>query len=179
MKIGPCMALAAAVAAGAAAPVLAEQSAADLRRLGNEAVRAVTRPATLARGAAEGCAADGNSTAEAGAQVFSNTWQSDGYTTFQHVIEGAPGKVNLVLNACTSASGGETVAVYRVDAQGVRKTPRIMSVIATLRGNARSASVTLARPPRGEQTSRLPIMIVVENASGREHTGEYRLTATR
>ena len=117
--------------------------------------------------------------AQQGPQVLANRWQSDRYTSFRHIIEGPPGRVNLVLDACTSASGGETVAVYPIDRHGVRKTPRIMFVIATLRGNARSASLVLPKPPRGQRISKVPIMVVVENASGRPHSGAYRLTVTR
>ena len=117
--------------------------------------------------------------AQQGPQVLANRWQSAGFSTFRHVIEGPPGRVKLVLDACTSASGGETVAVYPTDRQGVRKSPRIMFVIATLRGNARSGSLVLPQPPRGQKVSKVPVIVVVENASGRPHNGSYRLTVTR
>jgi len=38
------------------------------------------------------------------------------------VLDAEPGKVTLMLKAKTTASGGETVAVYFADAQGNRKT---------------------------------------------------------
>lgn len=111
--------------------------------------------------------------------VLANRWNANDYTTFRHVIEGPPGKVNLSLKACTDASGGETVAVYLMDRNGARKTGWRMFVIATRKGNARSGSLTLPMPARGQTLSKLPIMVVVENASGRPHVGEYQLTVTR
>lgn len=112
-------------------------------------------------------------------QVFADHWSSDRFTTFRHVIEGPPGRVNLKLDACTSASGGETVAVYLTDAQGARRTGWRLFVIGTRNGNSRSGTLTLPPIARGRKIGRLPIMVVVENASGRPHTGQYRLTVSR
>ena len=186
------------MAASVAAVPLSAQSAADLTRWGKDVARTAVAPRAplpnFAPGCAVGAPAGGDASegiigekrgaeeygaGQQGPQVLANRWQSDRYTSFRHMIEGPPGRVNLVLDACTSASGGETVAVYPVDRRGVRKTPRIMFVIATLRGNARSASLVLPKPPRGQRISKMPIMVVVENASGRPHTGAYRLTVTR
>lgn len=196
------------VAASVVAVPLSAQSAADLTRWGKDVARTVVPPRVpmphLAPGCAAGAPAGGDASegiigekrgaegiigekrgaeeygvTQQGPQVLANRWQSDRFTSFRHLIEGPPGRVNLVLDACTSASGGETVAVYPVDGRGVRKTPRIMFVIATLRGNARSGSLVLPKPPRGQKLSKVPVMVVVENASGRPHTGAYRLTVTR
>ena len=117
--------------------------------------------------------------AESGAQVFENSWDSDSYTTFRHVLQGRPGRVKLTLDACTSASGGETVAVYLMDPSGARKTGWRLFVIGTRKGNSRSGTLVLPAPARGQAISKLPIMVVVENASGRSHTGSYRLAVTR
>jgi hypothetical protein len=110
---------------------------------------------------------------------FSNSWNSDEFSTFPHVIEGPPGKVNLVLDACTTAGGGETVAVYLADANGRRKTGWRQFVIATKQGNSRSGSLTLPKPAAGQNVSRVPILVIVENASGRPHQGFYRLSVSR
>lgn len=185
------------VASVAAVP-LSAQSAAELNRWDKHVARTVVPPRAPLPNLDRGCAlnsavagkgsqgiigekrgAEEYGVAQQAPQLLANRWQSAGFSTFRHVIEGPPGRVNLVLDACTSASGGETVAVYPVDRQGVRKTPRIMFVIATLRGNARSGSLVLPKPPPGQKVSKLPVMVVVENASGRPHSGAYRLTVTR
>jgi hypothetical protein len=114
--------------------------------------------------------------ASAQPQLLSNHWEADQPTTFRHTLEGTPGARQLRIDATSSASGGETVAVYPVGPDGQRGTTRILSVIATPQGNTRSGTVTLPAPPRGESFSRLPIVVVVENASGRRNSGEYTLT---
>ena len=48
---------------------------------------------------------------------------------------------------------------------------------------AKTATVPLKiegtiNPPRGETASSTELMVIVENASGRRHQGEYTLTAT-
>jgi len=111
-------------------------------------------------------------------QIFSDRWDSGGFSTFRHTIEGTPGRKQIRLDATTTAGGGETVAVYPVAADGQRGKARILFVIATTRGNTRAGSITLPPPPRGETLSRLPVMVVVENASGRAHWGEYTLTVS-
>lgn len=176
MKFWLCVATVSVMAAP-----LSAQSAADLTRWSRDVARSAATPRAPLPAHGGGCAPSvaGGTAAEPGIQIFSNSWRSAGFTTFRHVIEGPPGRVNLVLDACTSASGGETVALYRVGPGGVRKPPRILFVIATLRGNARSGSVVLPRAPRGQRISRLPVMVVVENASGRPHSGSYRLMVRR
>ena len=116
----------------------------------------------------------------AGAQTlsFTNSWDSDRFTEFRHVISGPPGRVGLQLDARTSSGGGETVAVYPVTAAGTRGKARIMFVIATTRGNSRAGSLTLGPPRRGETTSSAEVMVIVENNSGRRQNGEYTLPAT-
>jgi hypothetical protein len=109
-------------------------------------------------------------------QIYSNRWDSDQPSTFTHVIVGAPGRKAVTLDATTSASGGETVAVYPMGADGQRGKARLLFVTATTRGNSRAGQVTLPAPARGETVGRLPVVIVVENASERRHAGEYTLT---
>ncbi len=114
--------------------------------------------------------------ASAQPQLLSNRWDADQPTTFRHTLEGTAGRKQLRIDATSSATGGETVAVYPVGPDGQRGTARILFVIATRQGNTRSGAVTLPAPPRGESFSRLPIVVVVENASGRRNSGEYTLT---
>lgn len=110
---------------------------------------------------------------------FSNSWNSDRPTQFSHVLDGEPGKVTLTLKAKTTASGGETVAVYFADAQGNRKTGWRLFVIATRNGNSASKSVVIPKPKANHKTSKVPLVVVVENASGRMHSGDYTLTVSR
>ena len=110
---------------------------------------------------------------------FSNSWNSDRPTQFSHVIEAEAGKVTLTLKAKTTASGGETVAVYFADAQGNRKTGWRLFVIATRNGNSASKSVVIPKPKANHKTSKVPLVVVVENASGKMHSGEYTLTVSR
>jgi hypothetical protein len=123
--------------------------------------------------AADGTATTGN--LESGPLVFTNGWASSGKTTFSHLIKGAPGRVQLTLETCSSAAGGETVAIYPATAAGQRmpRRPRVMFSIAVPRGNMRSAAMTI--PASGTAH----IAIVIENASGRLHQGAYRLTIAR
>jgi hypothetical protein len=109
-------------------------------------------------------------------QMLSNRWDSDQPTTFRHTLEGTPGRKTLRIDAVTSAGGGETVAVYPAGPGGERGKVRILFVIATTQGHSRTGTVTLPQPARGEAFSRLPIVVVVENASGRRNSGEYTLT---
>jgi hypothetical protein len=110
---------------------------------------------------------------------FSNSWNSDRPTQFSHVLDGEPGKVTLTLTAKTTASGGETVAVYFADAQGNRKTGWRLFVIATRNGNSASKSVIIPKPKANHKTSKVPLVVVVENASGKMHSGDYTLTVSR
>lgn len=107
--------------------------------------------------------------------VHANAWSGTGFSTFHHVLEAAPGRRTLTLQAQTDASGGETVAVYPEPSPGVRGKVRLMFVIASTRGNTRTATVNFPAARRGETLSRLPVMVVVENASGRRHAGNYTL----
>ena len=109
-------------------------------------------------------------------QLLSNRWDSDKPSTFRHTLEGSPGVKQLRIDAVSSASGGETVAVYPLGPDGERGKARILFVIATREGNSRAGTVTLPQPPRGQAFARLPIVVVVENAAGRRNSGEYTLT---
>ena len=108
---------------------------------------------------------------------FANSWNSDRPTQFSHVIDAEPGTVTLTLKAKTTASGGETVAVYFADAQGNRKTGWRLFVIATRNGNSASKSVVIPKA-KANHTSKVPLVVVVENASGKMHSGDYTLTVS-
>jgi hypothetical protein len=108
-------------------------------------------------------------------RVIGERWSGTGFTTFKRVLVGRPGKHGLGLYGCSSASGGETVAVYLAGADGERKTGWRHFVIATRNGNSRTGTVTLPKAAAGQTLSRLPVVIVVENASGKPNVGELRL----
>lgn len=107
--------------------------------------------------------------------VIGARWSATGFTTFKRVLVGRPGKHALGLYGCSSAGGGETVAVYLAGADGERKTGWRHFVIATRNGNNKVGTITLPKAAPGQTLSRLPIVIVVENASGKPHAGELRL----
>ena len=109
-------------------------------------------------------------------QLLGNRWDSDQPSTFNHVLQGTPGRKQLRIDATTDAGGGVTVAVYPRAADGGRGRVRILFVIATTQGNSRTAAVTLPGLEPGAAVARLPVVVVVENASGRRNTGEYTLT---
>ena len=113
---------------------------------------------------------------EKGVKSSGNRWSSTGFTTYKHVLVGPPGRRTLSLYGCSSAGGGETVAVYLMGPDGQRKTGWKHFVIATRNGNSRAGTVTLPPPAQGQALGRLPVVVVVENASGKPHVGEYRLT---
>ena len=101
-------------------------------------------------------------------------------TSFRTCSKPNPGKVTLTLNAKTTASGGETVAVYFADEQGNRKTGWRLFVIATGNGNSASKSVVIPNPKANHKTSKVPLVVVVENAkSGKMRSGDYALTVSR
>ncbi|MGH6705921.1 MAG: hypothetical protein ACREB1_03845 [Sphingomicrobium sp.] len=112
---------------------------------------------------------------------LSNRWASAGKTTFSHIIEGRPGRVHVTLETCSTASGGETVAIYPATAAGQRmpRRPRVIFSIAVPRGNVRHATLTIPPSRTGSGTGSVHLAVVVENASGRFHQGAYRLTLTR
>ena len=107
--------------------------------------------------------------------IIGERWSGTGFTTFKHTLVGRPGKHGLSLYGCSSAGGGETVAVYLAGADGERKTGWRHFVIATRNGNSRVGTITLPKAAPGQTLSRLPVVIVVENASGKPHVGELRL----
>ncbi len=113
---------------------------------------------------------------EKGSKSSGNRWSASGFTSYHHVLVGKPGRHTLSLYGCSSAGGGETVAVYLTGPDGLRKTGWKHFVIATRNGNSRAGTVTLPPPAQGQTMSKLPVIVVVENASGRPHVGEYRLS---
>jgi hypothetical protein len=101
---------------------------------------------------------------------YTNTWDSDQFSSFRHTLNAAtPGSHALTLTAQTNASGGETVAVYPIGADGQRSTVRIIFVIADVDGTTGTENVDI--PAEG-----LLVEVVVENAGGRRHAGNYSIT---
>lgn len=109
---------------------------------------------------------------------YANSWAASEPSTFTHVLEAAPGRRAVTLTARTDSPGGETVAVYPQTPSGERGKVRLMFVIATRQGNSVTRDVTFPAPPRGEAVAKLPVVVVVENASGRRYAGEYTLTVS-
>jgi hypothetical protein len=110
-----------------------------------------------------------------GTGALSNRWRSSTRSRFRHVLEGPPGRYWLTIRATTTSPGGETVAIYPQTRSGDRGSPRIGFVIATTAGSNEDMVVTIPRSPEGKAQGRLPIIVDVENASGREYSGEYAL----
>ena len=101
---------------------------------------------------------------------YTNTWDAAEFSRFRHTLRAAePGARTLTLQAQSDSSGGETVAVYPVGADGERRTVRIAFVVADADGSSREESVDI--PAEG-----LPVEVVIENAGGRRHAGAYTLT---
>ena len=110
--------------------------------------------------------------AEAPAELgpYANTWDAAEFSRFRHTLRSAtPGANTLTLSAQTNSSGGETVAVYPVGPDGERRTVRLIFVVAD--GDGTTASETVDIPAEG-----LPVEVVVENAGGRRHAGNYTLS---
>jgi len=101
---------------------------------------------------------------------YTNSWDASEFSRFRHTLNAAtPGAHTLTLQATTDSSGGETVAIYPVGADGARETVRIVFVIADVDGTSEAANVDI---PAGG----LPVEVVVENAGGRRHAGNYTIT---
>jgi hypothetical protein len=101
---------------------------------------------------------------------YTNTWDSDQFSRFRHTLNAAtPGSHALTLQASTDSSGGETVAVYPIGPDGERRTVRIIFVVADVDGTTGTESVDI--PAEG-----LPVEVVIENAGGRRHAGNYAIT---
>lgn len=101
---------------------------------------------------------------------YANTWDSDQFSRFRHTLQSAtPGANSLTLSATTDAGGGETVAVYPVGPDGERSTVRLIFVVADVDGTTGTETVDI--PAEG-----LPVEVVVENAGGRRHAGNYTLS---
>jgi len=100
---------------------------------------------------------------------YTNSWNADEFSRFSHTLHApAPGEYQLTLSGTTDSPGGETVAVYPVGPDGAPLTTRIMFVVVTTHGEAATENVTI--PAEG-----LPVVVTVENASGRRLAGEYTL----
>jgi hypothetical protein len=103
---------------------------------------------------------------------YTNSWDAAEFSHFRHTLQAsAPGAQTLTLQAQTDSPGGETVAVYPIGPDGERRTVRIVFVIADADGTSESATVDL--PAEG-----LPVEVIVENAGGRRHAGNYTVTLT-
>lgn len=101
---------------------------------------------------------------------YTNTWDSDQFSRFRHTLNAAaPGSHALTLQAQTNSGGGETVAVYPVGPDGERRTVRLIFVVADIDGTTGTESIDI--PAEG-----LPVEVVVENAGGRRHAGNYTIT---
>jgi hypothetical protein len=101
---------------------------------------------------------------------YANNWDSDQFSRFRHTLNSAtPGANSLTLTAQTDAGGGETVAVYPIGPDGERRTVRLIFVVADIDGTTGTEMVDI--PAEG-----LPVEVVVENAGGRRHAGNYTLT---
>ena len=103
-------------------------------------------------------------------QIRSDRWESNQSAEFTHVLQGRPGVRLVRIDAVTIAGEPVTVSVYPGKPDGSRGEPRLLTASATLQGDSRAFPVEL--PPPG----RLPIVVVVENASGKRSVGEYTLT---
>jgi hypothetical protein len=101
---------------------------------------------------------------------YTNNWDAAEFSRFRHIVHAAaPGAHNLRIDATTNSTGGETVAVYPLREDGSRGGSRIVFVIADTDGQSQTGPVTI--PEAG-----LPVEVVVENAAGRRHQGNYTLT---
>lgn len=107
---------------------------------------------------------------------LSNTWHSSGRSRFRHELQATPGRYRLTIRATTTSPGGETVALYPQTADDERGRVRLGFVIATRAGNSQEMFVTIQSPADGEALGSLPVIVDVENASGREYSGRYSLT---
>lgn len=100
---------------------------------------------------------------------YANNWDSDDFSRFSHTLHAhEPGVYNLVLSARTNSPGGETVAVYPLGPDGAPATARILFVVAATTQQTGVAAVDI---PAGG----LPVVVAVENASGRRLAGEYSM----
>lgn len=107
---------------------------------------------------------------------YTNSWDAAEFSSFSHDLEAASGGVRrLRLEATTDASGGETVAVYRRGPDGQRMTGWRLFVIADLDGTIDAGELEFPAVGEGE-VSRVPVVVVIENAGGRRHAGSYTLT---
>ena len=103
-------------------------------------------------------------------QILSNSWDSAQPSEFTHVLQGRPGARMVRIDAIVTAGEPATVSVYPRRADGSRGEPRLLTAAAAASGDSRVFPVEL--PPAG----RLPVVVVVENASGKRSVGEYTLT---
>ncbi|MEZ5994470.1 MAG: hypothetical protein R3C25_01815 [Hyphomonadaceae bacterium] len=115
-------------------------------------------------------AADAPTVAEA-PETYVNAWSADVFSTFHHSLRAPSGGAHTVtISAETNSPGGETVAVYLPDADGRPMTGWRLFVVASTRGETESRALDF--PASGVQ----PVVVVVENASGRTFEGHYSIT---
>jgi hypothetical protein len=101
---------------------------------------------------------------------YANSWDAAEFSRFRHTVHAAtPGAHTLRIEATTNSPGGETVAVYPLREDGTRGGARIVFVIADTDGEGSEGAAEI--PEAG-----LPVEVVVENAGGRRHQGNYTLS---
>ena len=121
--------------------------------------------------AAEEAAADETTAVAPDRGPYANSWDSNDFSRFRHTLQAPSGGEHmLTLSATTNSPGGETVAVYLAGPDGEPLTGWRMFVVASTRGETETQMLEF--PEGGAQ----PVVVVVENASGRQLAGNYTLT---
>jgi hypothetical protein len=126
-------------------------------------------------------APNGGGSFGSGPVVVTGRWASAAKSSFHHFVSGLAGPVRLTLETCSSAAGGEAVAIYRATFSGERmprKAPVIFS-IAVPSGDVRTARAAIAPSSSISLTGTLRLAVEIENASGKFGHGAYRLTISR
>lgn len=102
---------------------------------------------------------------------YTNSWDSNEFSRFTHtLVAPSVGVHTLGLSATTDSPGGETVAVYLTGPDDEPMPGWRMFVVASTRGESTD------RPLEFPVGSEIPVIVMVENASGRRSTGSYTLT---
>ena len=151
-----------------AAPAVAQDLGGILGGIAKEALEGASEARPASRLA-------GESDARTDPGAYVERWDSMRPVRFEHVVEGPPGPVTLILEGRT-LDGNQTIAVYRVDRNGVRIPGWRLFVITTRDGNSATGTLTLPRVRTGGATlGRQRVAVMVENHSGRRSRGEFAL----